>query len=146
MKNPRVSVKLSGKIENWKFNSILIIDDDEFDLFIARNILIRNNSADIIFTETSGRAALHFLLNTKEVPDLILLDYLMFEMNGLEFIEEFKRLPTHITEKCKIVLLSAMVKFYEIDRITMMNSEHTLGVLGKPLVVSQLTEMINKRC
>lgn len=70
--------------------TILVVDDDEMNLKIARFILEQNNSYSVI-TASSGMECLT-ILQTKSV-DLILLDIDMPVMNGkktLEYIREHK--------------------------------------------------------
>ncbi|MGN0142361.1 MAG: response regulator [Roseburia sp.] len=70
--------------------TILVVDDDEMNLKIARFILEQNNSYSVI-TASSGMECLT-ILQTKSV-DLILLDIEMPVMNGiktLEYIREHK--------------------------------------------------------
>lgn len=67
---------------------ILVIDDDEMNLFIARRILSGQFEVN---TVTSGKAAFE-LLKSNQV-DLILLDIRMPEMDGFTFMEQIKKMP-----------------------------------------------------
>ncbi|MDR2542740.1 MAG: response regulator [Treponema sp.] len=58
---------------------ILLVDDDQTHLSIT-GILLREKYE--VFMEKSGKEALEFLNNKQIVPDLILLDILMPEMDG----------------------------------------------------------------
>ena len=59
--------------------SILLVDDDEIHLAITEESLKDEYE---IFTVKSGKEALEFLNKGQTIPDLILLDILMPEMDG----------------------------------------------------------------
>ena len=68
---------------------VLIVDDNLDDRYTYRRYLSQDaiNTYQIIEAET-GEEGLEF--NHKNNPDLILLDYLLPDMDGLEFIRELK--------------------------------------------------------
>lgn len=72
---------------------ILIVDDNKTNLLSAKSALADEYKITAV---TSGEQALLFL--EKNVPDLILLDINMPEMDGLEVMERIKR-----SEKCAYV-------------------------------------------
>lgn len=67
---------------------ILIVDDNKTNLVSAKNALADNYKVTAV---TSGEQALKFL--DKNVPDLILLDINMPEMDGFEVLERIKNIP-----------------------------------------------------
>lgn len=69
---------------------ILLIDDDDDDLknFVdAIESLQKNINCH---TSRSGLKALEELTNSKKLPDLILLDYNMPYINGMEFLRKLR--------------------------------------------------------
>ncbi|NBH12978.1 response regulator [Lachnospiraceae bacterium] len=62
---------------------ILVVDDDVMNLKMAEHILKKKYE---VITVSSGREALDFLAH--DVPDMILLDLHMPQMNGLETMEQ----------------------------------------------------------
>ena len=64
---------------------ILIVDDDAINCMLAKHALI--DEYDVV-TVNSGREALQFL--KKEIPDLILMDIEMPEMNGKTVVTKIK--------------------------------------------------------
>lgn len=66
---------------------ILVIDDDEMNLKVAEFILRKKYE---VISVSSGKKALEFL--TVDVPDMILLDLHMPEMDGLEVLREIQKM------------------------------------------------------
>ena len=79
---------------------ILIVDDNTTNLRMAANVLQPFYQVSMA---KSGRQALNFL--KKSIPDLILLDILMPEMDGYETMEEIKLNPR--TSNIPIIFLTA---------------------------------------
>lgn len=67
---------------------ILIVDDNKTNLLFAKNALIDEYKVTAV---TSGEQALKFL--DKNIPDLMLLDINMPEMDGFEVLERVKNIP-----------------------------------------------------
>ena len=71
--------------ENIEKNSILIVDDNQMNLMLARKILSDKYNVSVV---SSARAALRFL--EESIPDMILLDLHMPELDGFQFLEIVK--------------------------------------------------------
>jgi len=84
--------------ENRK--TIYLVDDDISSLTLGKNILAEHYK---VFTMDSGAALLEFL--EKSIPDLILLDVEMPEMNGYEAIKIIKSKKE--TKDIPIIFLTA---------------------------------------
>ena len=142
MTKTKTTVNLFTKDKPMKLRSVLIIDNEEIDLFISKRVLVMDDFADNVYTETSVRSALHFLKTTKDIPELILVDLKMDDMDGLDFLNEFQKLPKNINEKCKVVLLSAYINYYDYEVMQIKQHKYSSGVLEKPLNVVELFEMV----
>jgi signal transduction histidine kinase/FixJ family two-component response regulator len=73
-------------VNGRKKNSVLIVDDDRMSISSLKNILSREYT---IYASTDGQDAIETIL--EYMPDIILLDVLMPEMNGYEVINALKR-------------------------------------------------------
>ena len=67
---------------------ILVVDDDEIHLLTAEFLL---KDEYTVFLAKSGKEALEFL-GKNQVPDLILLDIIMLEMDGWEVFKRIKEI------------------------------------------------------
>jgi two-component system alkaline phosphatase synthesis response regulator PhoP len=90
-------------------SKILVVDDEKNILELVRFNLEREGYQ--VLTSLDGTGALE--LARSEIPDLILLDVMLPEMDGLEVCRELHRNP--VTRHIPIVMLSA--KADESDRV-----------------------------
>lgn len=86
--------------------SIMLIDDDPIVNMVSKTLLQRNYPGIVIHTFLKAEDALQFLKTSKDHPALILLDVVMPEMNGWQFLDEFEKLP----EKPPVCMLSSSLR------------------------------------
>ena len=72
---------------------ILIVDDNDLIRTLLRGIL-RAEDCEILGEARNGSLALEFIEKSK--PDMVFLDVMMPEMNGLETLQNIKRLYPEI--------------------------------------------------
>lgn len=72
--------------------NILIVEDSEDDLYFIKKAL----SEDLynLKTISSGSDAYNYLLNPEIKPDIVLLDYKLPGMNGIEILEKINKQDT----------------------------------------------------
>ena len=80
---------------------VLVVDDDEATRLILRRHLQHNNWT--VTTASNGRVALECL--AEERPDIILLDLMMPEMDGFQFLEHLRANAS--TRSIPVVVISA---------------------------------------
>jgi PAS domain S-box-containing protein len=82
-------VKIGGEDMNLTVQTVLLVDDCVEDRITYRRYLSRDrhHSYSILEAETGEEA---LLLCRQKFPDVILLDYLLPDMDGLEFLGELK--------------------------------------------------------
>jgi CheY-like chemotaxis protein len=110
---------------------VLIVDDEE-DLAAAVEVLIQRSGFRTckVYDGRSGVAA------TREwMPDLVLLDYELPELDGLKVIEELRQ--DELTSEIPIILNSSA-------RMEMADIQKADGFLSKPFPESLLNEMIQR--
>ncbi len=85
--------------------NILVVDDNYTNLNVASAILTKYGAN--VITALSGKDALR-LLNDNEV-DMIFLDYMMPEMNGIDTLEHIRKLPGSKYVAMPVIALTANV-------------------------------------
>ncbi len=127
----------------FHYNKVLLIDDSEIDVLVNRRLIeLTKFSANVIVT-VSGEEGINFLRNecktADQAPDWIFLDMHLPEMNGYEFIEEFKTLPSFIRNKTRIIILSVFQKQERLRKV--FENNFIAGQLEKPLTQQALKEV-----
>jgi CheY-like chemotaxis protein len=127
------------------FNSVLLVDDSEIDVLVNRRLIELTRFASNVVITNSGEEALHYLreeCRPSSAPELIFLDMYLPMMSGYEFIEEFKTLPSFITAKSKIIILSVFQKQEKLLRA--IENSFVVGQLEKPLTQQALSSLAKK--
>ena len=126
--------------------TVLLIDDNDVDLKINSKIIKISNLFDEIVICQSGDEGLTYLNRSlhegKKLPDFILLDIQMPDMDGFEFLELYKKLPKKLTNKCLIAMLSSTLDFGDIKKAEA--SLHVVKLLKKPLYPKELEDLLKK--
>ncbi|MCL1911958.1 MAG: diguanylate cyclase [Leptospirales bacterium] len=88
-------------MDNANKNSILIVDDDESDIVILTSILSPEYA---VFAVKNGRDAVE--IGEEHIPDIILLDVIMPEMNGYDVIAALKN--SHKTRNVPVIFITGL--------------------------------------
>lgn len=81
---------------------ILIVDDNPADRELYRRFLSMEDCTFDFVEADTGEAGLQLLDSTS--PQCVLLDYRLPDLNGVEFLKEWKR--RHLPTQCPVVLLT----------------------------------------
>lgn len=102
--------------------------------------------ADIITIYDSPRGAIDYLLLHKtameHLPDIILLDIYMPEMDGWEFIQEFQKIRDQLTKNIEIHIISSSNHPKDLDRAK--TFPEVKAYLQKPVTLEALQEVVTK--
>ncbi len=97
---------------------ILIVDDDAEIVELMADVLVRDGRFDIK-TAASGYDA--GIMTQQFLPDLILLDYMLPDVNGNVVCETIRKNPEF--ENIKIIIVSGVIKQDEIDQLLKSGAE-----------------------
>lgn len=122
---------------------IYITDDDISILRILENIIEDNNLGRVIESSSDSRKAIEDILNLR--PDIVIVDLLMPNMDGVEIINKVKR----VNKDIKFIMLS------QVNSKDMISKAYDSGVeffITKPIniievkrVIKNVTESINMK-
>ena len=122
---------------------ILLVDDSADDLFLIRKAFEKAQVPNPLYCVTSGQEALDYLAGVGKfanraeypLPDLMLLDLKMPEIDGFDVLRWVKRQPE--MAKLRVVVLTSS------DQIRDVNEAYQLGAnsfLVKPMEFEQFRE------
>ena len=127
-----------------KEKTFMLIDDNAIDNEVNAKLLQFSDLVESVIVKQSGINALNYLKNNidkdENLPDVILLDIYMPEMDGFGFLEEFKQLPEKITEHVTVYMLSSSQDNLDMNRAE--SNPYVYDVLKKPLDVNKLIETL----
>ncbi len=114
---------------------ILVVDDDPEIVELISEVLIRDGRFEVK-TASSGYEA--GIATQKFRPDLILLDYMLPDVNGNVVCQTIKRNPEF--EDIRIIIVSGVIRQEEIDQLLKSGAE---DFVKKPFSIDELTAKIN---
>lgn len=128
-----------------KIETILIVDDDQTSSFVTKTILKKAQIATHMVTVHSGREALEtvkeFSVNHKKLPEIILLDLNMPEMDGFEFLEELAQQQHMNLSHTKVFVLTSSVDPQDKEKAAA-SPVAVSGYLTKPLTQESLSVIL----
>ena len=116
----------------------MIVDDNELDSFVLKNILSANGFTSEVVLMPDGGSALDYLKtnNGEKLPRIIFLDIMMPGMDGFEFLEHFEKLPKEVCDKCRVILISTSESFKDLNRAN--KNRFVYRFLNKPITEAML--------
>lgn len=127
-----------------KFNSVVLIDDDEINNYIISRLFKRLNLSEQVTIFRNGREGLNFiqsLSNQSEFPEVIFLDIKMPIMTGVEFLEALKKLSLNFSN-VKIIVISNSI---HPDEFSQLKPLGVCEVLMKPITEEKLLICLNSK-
>ncbi len=122
-------------IESGK-KKVLVVDDDPEIVELVVDVLEKDGRFETA-TASSGYEA--GIATQQFRPDLILLDYMLPDVNGNVVCQTIRKNPEF--ENIKIVIVSGVVKQEEIDRLFKSGAEQ---FIKKPFDVRELTDKVSE--
>lgn len=124
--------------------NFIIIDDSELDCFIAEKLIKHAGISKEIRSFMLAAEALEYIgqltLPEDEATTIILLDILMPIMSGIQFVEEFEKLPAEIQDKYIIVAFTSSMN--KKDMATIKSFKSVKCLYDKPITPEVLMSLV----
>ncbi len=115
---------------------LMLIDDDEINNFVNSKLIGLHYPNTNIELCLSARLALE-KLNNGSNPDLILLDLNMPEINGWEFIDQFRKIKKAIP----VIILTSSVNYSDYNKSKQYSE--VVDYIDKPLNKLKIEKIFN---
>lgn len=123
----------SGQSSVTKQPLILAVDDDEDNLLLLTEVLEHISCSFI--TSTRGQTTLHLAQVYR--PDLILLDIMLPDINGIEVVHRLRQNPQTMT--IPVVAVTALARVEDRDRLLLAGCNE---YISKPYMLDELEAVI----
>ncbi len=115
-------------------NRVLVIDDDP-ELQELVRVLLSSIGMDVVTAGTAAAAAQ--VLRQKPLPDLVLLDLMLPDVSGLEFLRQMR--AKAVFNDLPVIILSALADPEQIRDGLKMGADR---YITKPYVAANLTKVV----
>jgi len=124
-----------SQLDKLESKKILIVEDNKINMFLARTLVKRILPNCIILEAVDGEAAVEFY--KKEIPDLILMDIQMPNMNGYEATTEIRALETNF--RTPIIAVTAGILIGEKEKCFESGMD---DYMAKPIIINELERLL----
>jgi CheY-like chemotaxis protein len=121
---------------------IYLVDDDDLFNYLNEAVIRRVAPEVEISTFKSGEGVLNSILamgSDSEVPDVMLLDIRMPDMDGFELLKALGALQVNPIARTKIYMLSSSLDDRDLDKAN--DNPLVTAFLSKPLTIEKFTEI-----
>lgn len=121
--------------------TFLIVDDSYIDRLVSATLIKRTFNIESVVEVSGGKPALEWLKeNSTGQEILVLLDIMMPQMSGFQFLDHFEKLDLPIRKNVTVVMLSSTLA--DEDVLLAKQHPHVKKLLSKPLSPNELKPFI----
>ena len=138
---------MKRKEPTFKYNYVMLLDDNELDNFINQKTIESYHFSKNIYLNTSSKSALEFLKNLEIsaitgfniFPEIIFIDLDMPIIDGFQFIETLNKIVSVKLNKIKLVILTSSINPNDKKKIHTISKE--ILFFNKPLTQEILNQI-----
>ena len=122
---------------------VLVIDDSYIDRLVTSMLVKHTFGTTEVYEVTGGQQAIEWLANTPIKPGyhlVILLDIMMPQMSGFEFLIRFDKLDPALKNNTTVVMLSSTLDHDDLRQAK--QHPYVKKFLSKPLSVNELKDVV----
>ena len=124
-----------------KLIRVVAIDDNEAVLGSVKKYFKGSDKVEVVGVFNNGKDGLDYLLNNTKEYDLILLDILLSQVDGIKILEDLKN--SNISKK--IIVLSSYKDDYSIRKIQTLNADYyMLKPIDLSILESRMLELFDQ--
>jgi len=127
-----------------RLSNLWIIDDDPMTSFYIKRLAELGELAGIISIYNNAQGAVDYLLHHKKsadhLPDIILLDIYMPEMDGWGFLEAFQKIAGQLSKKIEVYIISSSYHPKDVNRAKQI--PEVKDYLQKPVTLESLRQIV----
>ena len=125
-----------------KIVKVVVIDDNEAVLSSVKKFFKDSSKVSIVGTFSDGREGLCYLLNNHKEYDVIILDILLPNIDGIKILEELN--SNNIYKK--IIVLSSFKDNWSIKRIQNLNVDYyMLKPITNDILEDRILDLVNEK-
>jgi CheY-like chemotaxis protein len=129
-----------------KIGNLWIIDDDPMASFYIKRLAELGELADIITIYDKARGAVDYLVQHNEsiehLPDVILLDIYMPDMDAWDFIEAYGKIKDQLAKTIDIYVISSSGHLKDINKAKSL--PEIKAYIQKPVTKEKLKSIVKK--
>ena len=118
---------------------ICIIDDDPIYKLITKKLIQKTKLYSETIEFSNGNEAIIYFEATSDLPDILLLDIEMPEMDGWGFLDEFCKLEKRINKESTVYIASSSIAIE--DKLKAKKYECVKEFLSKPINLDKLQKI-----
>jgi len=122
---------------------VLLIDDSKIDNAVNKKLLTLSRISEDVEVFTTAKDSLVMINKMSDSwtsPRLVLLDLNMPNMDGVQWLKEFRKLPSSVQQLTKIYVLSGSIDRVQLDIAE--KDPSVVALLEKPLDVYLLQQLL----
>lgn len=121
---------------------ILTIDDDD-DIRMVGALVLKKKGGFDVTSKPSGQEGIAYLqaLGEEELPDLIMLDVMMPEMDGPQTLQNIRSMEGQPVANIPIIFMTAKCQPDEVERLIGLGAAH---VIPKPFDPMTLADQVRE--